>query len=458
MTNPARDALVFSLTLRRNGKLSRLEKIKAKQAVIGIVGLGYVGLPLARAFCHQKIHVVGFDIDQEKIDTIEKNQSYIKHIGDDAIREMRADGLFNVTTDFSQIADVDVIIICVPTPLSKHRDPDLGPVLNTGKSIMPHMQKGQMVILESSTYPGTTDTELASVLEQSGLKKDLDFLLAYSPEREDPGNEDFSTSTIPKIVGADTPKAREMAAAVYEGVISQIVPVASSRTAEAIKLTENIFRSVNIAMVNELKVIFDAMDIDVWDVIDGAATKPFGFMPFYPGPGLGGHCIPIDPFYLTYKAREYDVPTRFIELAGEINTKMPQLVVSKTMQALSLVCEKALNGSKVLIIGMAYKKNIDDMRESPSLVLTELLEAEGAKVAYHDPFVPIIPKTREHIQLAGRTSLDLTPETVSGFDAVLISTNHDGVDYQMMADHARLIVDTRNAMKEFSGKAVVVKA
>ena len=458
MTNPARDALVFSLTLRRNGKLSRLEKIKAKQAVIGIVGLGYVGLPLARAFCHQKIHVVGFDIDQEKIDTIEKNQSYIKHIGDDAIREMRADGLFNVTTDFSQIADVDVIIICVPTPLSKHRDPDLGPVLNTGKSIMPHMQKGQMVILESSTYPGTTDTELASVLEQSGLKKDLDFLLAYSPEREDPGNEDFSTSTIPKIVGADTPKAREMAAAVYEGVISQIVPVASSRTAEAIKLTENIFRSVNIAMVNELKVIFDAMDIDVWDVIDGAATKPFGFMPFYPGPGLGGHCIPIDPFYLTYKAREYDVPTRFIELAGEINTKMPQLVVSKTMQALSLVCEKALNGSKVLIIGMAYKKNIDDIRESPSLVLTELLEAEGAKVAYHDPFVPIIPKTREHIQLAGRTSLDLTPETVSGFDAVLISTNHDGVDYQMMADHATLIVDTRNAMKEFSGKAVVVKA
>jgi UDP-N-acetyl-D-glucosamine dehydrogenase len=435
-----------------------LEKIKAKQAVIGIVGLGYVGLPLARAFCQKNIQIIGFDIDQEKIDTIEKNQSYIKHIGDDAIKEMRADGLFDVTTDFSKIADVDVIIICVPTPLSKHREPDLGPVLNTGKSIMPHLQKGQMVILESSTYPGTTDTELAGVLEQSGLKKDVDFLLAYSPEREDPGNEDFSTSTISKIVGADTPEAREMAVAVYEGVISQIVPVASSRTAEAIKLTENIFRSVNIAMVNELKVIFDAMDIDVWDVIDGAATKPFGFMPFYPGPGLGGHCIPIDPFYLTYKAREYDVPTRFIELAGEINTQMPQLIVSKTGQALSLVSEKAFNGSKVLIIGMAYKKNIDDIRESPSLVLTELLEAEGAKVAYHDPFVPTIPKTREHSQLAGRTSLDLTPETVSGFDAVLISTNHDGVDYQMMADNARLIVDTRNAMKEFSGKAVVVKA
>ena len=435
-----------------------MEKIKAKQAVIGIVGLGYVGLPLARAFCQQNIQIIGFDIDQEKIDTIEKNQSYIKHIGDDAIKEMRADGLFNVTTDFAQIADVDVIIICVPTPLSKHREPDLGPVLNTGKSIMPHLQKGQMVILESSTYPGTTDTELAEVLEQSGLKKDVDFLLAYSPEREDPGNEDFSTSTISKIVGADTPEAREMAAAVYEGVISQIVPVASSRTAEAIKLTEHIFRSVNIAMVNELKVIVDDMYIDVWDVIDGAATKPFGFMPFYPGPGLGGHCIPIDPFYLTYKAREYDVPTRFIELAGEINTKMPQLVVAKTGQALSLVSEKALNGSKVLIIGMAYKKNVDDMRESPSLVLTELLEAEGAKVSYHDPYVTVIPPTRQHNDLAGRESLELTPETISETDAVLISTNHDGLDYQMMADNATLIIDTRNAMKDFPGKAKVVKA
>ena len=439
-------------------ELNRLEKIKSKQAIIGIVGLGYVGLPLARAFCQQNIHVVGFDIDQEKIDSIEKNQSYIKHIGDDAIKEMRADGLFNVTTDFAKIADVDVIIICVPTPLSKHREPDLGPVLNTGRSIAPHLQKGQLVVLESSTYPGTTDSELAGVLEQSGLKKDEDFYLAYSPEREDPGNETFSTSTIPKIVGADTPLSRDLVAAVYEGVISQVVPVASSRTAEAIKLTENIFRSVNIALVNELKVIFDAMDIDVWDVIDGAATKPFGFMPFYPGPGLGGHCIPIDPFYLTYKAREYDVPTRFIELAGEINTKMPHLVVAKTGKALSLISEKALNGSSILIIGMAYKKNVDDMRESPSLVLTELLEAEGAKVTYHDPFVPTIPKTREHSQLAGRTSVDLTPETLSSVDAVLISTNHDGLDYQMLADNSTLIIDTRNAMKDFSGKATVVKA
>ena len=438
--------------------MNRLDKIKSKQAVIGIVGLGYVGLPLARAFCQQGIKVVGFDIDQEKIDEIEAGRSYIKHIDDDVIQKMCADELFDVTTSFAKIAEVDVIIICVPTPLSKHKVPDLGPVLSTGQSIAPYLQKGQLVVLESSTYPGTTDTELSGELEQSGLKKDEDFYLAYSPEREDPGNETFSTSTIPKIVGANTPHAREMVAAVYDGVISEVVPVANSRTAEAIKLTENIFRSVNIALVNELKVIFDAMDIDVWDVIDGAATKPFGFMPFYPGPGLGGHCIPIDPFYLTYKAREYGVPTRFIELAGEINTKMPQLVVGKTAQALSLISQKAINGANILIIGMAYKKNVDDMRESPSLVLIELLEAEGAEVAYHDPFVPVVPHTREHDELAGRESVDLTPENVSGFDIVLISTNHDGLDYQMLADDAKIIVDTRNAMKEFQGRAVVVKA
>ena len=438
--------------------LKNLEKIENKQAVIGVVGLGYVGLPLARAFCQQNVEVVGFDIDQKKIDLIEAQQSYINHISNEAIAAMRAEGGFRVTTDFTKIADVDVIIICVPTPLSKHREPDLGPVLGTGRAIMPHLQKGQLVILESSTYPGTTDTELAAVLEQSGLKKDEDFYLAYSPEREDPGNETYSTSTIPKIVGADTPLARDMVAAVYDGVISQVVPVASSRAAEAIKLTENIFRSVNIALVNELKVIFDAMDIDVWDVIDGAATKPFGFMPFYPGPGLGGHCIPIDPFYLTYKAREYDVPTRFIELAGEINTKMPQLVVTKTAQTLSQLSKKALNGSRILIIGMAYKRNVDDMRESPSLVLMELLEAEGAEVAFHDPFVPVIPHTREHDELAERESVDLSIDEIVSYDAILISTNHDGVDYQLLADHADLIIDTRNAMKAFTGKAIIVKA
>lgn len=438
--------------------MEKLERIKSKQAVIGIVGLGYVGLPLAQAFCQQNIKVIGFDIDQEKIDLIERGQSYIKHISNEVIEGMRSGHLFQVTCDFSKIADVDVIIICVPTPLSKHREPDLGPVLSTGRSITPHLQKGQLVVLESSTYPGTTDTELSAVLEQSGLKKDEDFYLAYSPEREDPGNETFSTSTIPKIVGADTPEAREMAMAVYEGVISQVVPVTSSRTAEAVKLTENIFRSVNIALVNELKGIFDAMDIDVWDVIDGAATKPFGFMPFYPGPGLGGHCIPIDPFYLTYKAREYNVPTRFIELAGEINTNMPRLVMAKVAHALSLHAEKSVNGARILVVGMAYKKNVDDMRESPSLVLTELLEEQGALVDYYDPFVPVIPHTREHDALAGRKSVDLFPETVARFDAVLISTNHDGLDYQMLANHATLIIDTRNAMKDIAGQAIVVKA
>ena len=434
------------------------EKIKSKEAKIGIVGLGYVGLPLALAFCSKKFRVLGFDISEKVVEKIQTGCSYIKNIKDEDIRIRRDQGVLEATLDFSRLGEVDVIIICVPTPLSKHREPDLGPILRTGQAIVPYLRKDQLVILESSTYPGTTDTDLAGELEKSGLKKDEDFFLAYSPEREDPGNETFSTSTIPKIVGADSPQALEMATAVYEGVISKVVPVTSSRTAEAIKLTENIFRSVNIALVNELKVIFDAMGIDVWDVIEGASTKPFGFMPFYPGPGLGGHCIPIDPFYLTYKAREYGVPTRFIELAGEINTNMPQIVAAKTGQALSLISRKALNGSKILLIGMAYKKNVDDMRESPSLVLMELLEDEGVDVAFHDPFVPIIPHTREHNELAGRKTIDLTPEAISGFDVVLISTNHDSVDYQMLVDHAKLIVDTRNAMKDFAGNAVVVKA
>ena len=438
--------------------MSRLKKIELKKATIGIVGLGYVGLPLAHAFCRQGIKVVGFDIDQEKIVLINKGRSYIKHISDDVIQIMLSDKLLDVTTDFSKIKEVDAIVICVPTPLSKHREPDLGPVLNTGKVISQYLQKGQLVVLESSTYPGTTDTDLASVLEQSGLQKDEDFFLAYSPEREDPGNEVFSTSTIPKIVGADSDDARRMAVKLYEGVIENVIPVESSRTAEAIKLTENIFRSVNIALVNELKVIYDAMDIDVWDVINGAATKPFGFMPFYPGPGLGGHCIPIDPFYLTYKAREYDVPTRFIELAGEINTNMPRLVVSKMAEALSMHAEKSVNGAKILIIGMAYKKNVDDMRESPSLVLTELLEASGALVDYHDTFVPVIPHTREHDELAGRESIVLTAENVASYDAVLISTDHDDVDYHMIANKASLVVDTRNAMSGLSATAKIIKA
>lgn len=435
-----------------------LKKLREKKGLIGIIGLGYVGLPLAKAFCSKKIGVVGFDIDQRKIDQLNAGQSYIKHIPNTDIAEMRKAEMFTATSDFSEIERVDAIIICVPTPLSKHREPDLGPVLSTGSSIAPHLQKGQLVVLESSTYPGTTDEELAAVLESSGLKKDADFFLAYSPEREDPGNNDYETSTIPKIVGADSKKARDMAVALYEGVISAVVPVASSRTAEAIKLTENIFRSVNVALVNELKVIFDAMDIDIWEVIEGASTKPFGFMPFYPGPGLGGHCIPIDPFYLSYKAREFDLTARFIELAGEINTFMPQYVVSRLARALSKYEKQALNGAKILLVGMAYKKNVDDMRESPSLVLTELLEAEGAEVLYFDPHVKSIPPSREHSNLAGRRSIEIDDAQLLAADCVLISTDHDGVDYQFLADHARLIVDTRNAMKNISGKAVIVKA
>lgn len=434
------------------------DKMKAKQVTIGIIGLGYVGLPLAQAFCARQVNVIGFDVDREKIVMIAANKSYIKHIPDEVIAQMRGANIFDATDDFSRLSGVDAIIICVPTPLSKHREPDLGPVLSTGKSIAPHLQKGQLVVLESSTYPGTTDEELARVLEESGLKKDEDFFLAYSPEREDPGNKDYGTSSIPKIVGADTEASRMMAVALYEGVIDTVIPVASSRTAEAIKLTENIFRSVNIALVNELKVIYDAMGIDVWEVIDGAATKPFGFMPFYPGPGLGGHCIPIDPFYLTHKAREYDVPTRFIELAGEINTSMPRLVVSKLAQALSLSAKKSVNGAKILIVGMAYKKNVDDMRESPSLVLTELLEAVGATVDYHDTFVPTIPHTREHDALAGRESVPLTVENLMTYDAVLISTDHDDVNYEMIGNNVSLIIDTRNAFNGLSVTAEVVKA
>ncbi|NCG10904.1 MAG: nucleotide sugar dehydrogenase [Alphaproteobacteria bacterium] len=438
--------------------MDRLQKIKSREALIGIIGLGYVGVPLAVAFNKKDIKVLGFDIAQDKVDSLMSGKSYIRHIRDDVIADALNKNLFRATTNLSEIANVDAVIICVPTPLTKNREPDLKPVLNTGQSIAPYLQAGQVIVLESSTYPGTTDEELATVLEESGLKANQDFYLAYSPEREDPGNKDYSTSSIPKIVGADTLEAREIASALYEGVVSKVVTVSSARTAEAIKLTENIFRSVNIALVNELKVIFDAMDIDVWDVIDGAATKPFGFMPFYPGPGLGGHCIPIDPFYLTYKAREYGIATRFVELAGEINTNMPQYILSKVAEALSKNSQKAINGSKVLIIGMAYKKDVDDMRESPSLTLTEMLEARGATVDYHDSYVPVIPETREHADLAGRESVELRADSIINYDAVLISTNHTDIDYQLLADSAALILDTRNAMNGFVGNAEIVKA
>jgi UDP-N-acetyl-D-glucosamine dehydrogenase len=435
-----------------------LDKLQNKQAKIGIIGLGYVGLPLAKAFVDNGFHVVGFDIDPSKPETLALGKTYIKHIGDDTIAAMNASGLFSATTDFVGLEAMDAIIICVPTPLKNAREPDLGPVLATGKTISQHLQKGQLVVLESSTYPGTTDTELAHVLEQSGLKTNEDYYLAYSPEREDPGNINFSTSSIPKIVGADTPHALALSLALYHGVISELVPVNSSRAAEAAKLTENIFRSVNIAMVNELKVIFDKMDIDVWDVISAAATKPFGFMPFYPGPGLGGHCIPIDPFYLTWKARQHGIETRFIELAGEINTQMPHYVVERMAEAVELQTGKKMHEAHILMIGMAYKKNIDDMRESPALVLTELIEEAGAVCVYHDPYVAEIPMTREHANLAGRQSVALSDAQMSAADCVVIVTDHDNVDYAKIGAKASLIVDTRNAMAKVEASCPIVKA
>jgi len=432
-----------------------LDCLKNNKAHIGVIGLGYVGLPLSIAFVSAGNKVTGFDIDVEKAEKLNAGQTYINHIGADSVREMLQTGRFSASADFKALEEVDAIIICVPTPLKNGREPDLGPILDTGETISKYLKAGQLVVLESSTYPGTTDTELTGVLEKSGLKANIDFYLAYSPEREDPGNLDFGTSRIPKLVGADTPDALALSTALYEGVISEVVPVASARAAEAAKLTENIFRAVNIAMVNELKVIFDKMDIDVWDVIDAAATKPFGYMPFYPGPGLGGHCIPIDPFYLTWKARQHGVETRFIELAGEINTNMPNYVIQRLEEGLAKQ-DKKLTGAKILVIGIAYKKNIDDMRESPALVLIELLEHAGAQVAFHDPHVPIIPITREHSGLAGRKSSDL--DVASSADAVLIVTDHDEINYAFLAAEAALIIDTRNAMRNSKDRDNIVKA
>jgi UDP-N-acetyl-D-glucosamine dehydrogenase len=435
-----------------------LKKIKSKQAIIGIIGLGYVGLPLSKSFTNQSIKVIGFDIDEAKITSLDQGKSYIKHISNDAIAEMKDGNLFQPTSEFSKLSDVDVIIICVPTPLSKSRDPDLSPVLDTAKTIAKYIKKGQLIILESSTYPATTDEELGGALELSGLTKGIDFFIAYSPEREDPGNKVFSTSTIPKIVGADTKESRDLAVALYESIISKVITVSSSRTAEAVKLTENIFRSVNIALVNELKVIFDAMGIDIWEVVDAAATKPFGYMPFYPGPGLGGHCIPIDPFYLTYKAREFGISTKFIELAGEINTFMPAYVVSKLGTALNNTAGKAISGSRILLLGLSYKKDIDDTRETPTLVIMKHLISLGSTVDFHDPFVEKIGIMRDHPELQGKYGVSLDSESLKNYDAVVICTDHSMVDYSLIGNYAKLIVDTRNAMSGLTVTGHLVKA
>jgi len=422
---------------------------------IAVVGLGYVGLPLGLQFCRSGAYVVGIDIDKNKVDSLNRKRSYIKHISDESIIEQIDSGRLSATTDFSVIKEMDAVIICVPTPLNKNREPNISYIVETGKEIAPYLQSGVVVALESSTYPGTTDEDLRKVLEDgSGLKAGVDFHLAFSPEREDPGNPQSVVASIPKVIGGFTPACLAKAQEIYSIAIETLVPVSSCRAAEATKLTENIFRSVNIALMNELKVVYEAMDIDVWEVIEAAKTKPFGFMPFYPGPGLGGHCIPIDPFYLTWKAREFGQSTRFIELAGEINTNMPEHVVHKVIHALN--CNmKASNGSRVLIMGLAYKANVDDDRESPSYVIMEKLKQHGVLISYYDPYVPVIKPTREHPQWAGTESVKWTQEVISSFDCVLICTAHKCVDYTELAGWASLIVDTRNAMH---GICDVVKA
>jgi UDP-N-acetyl-D-glucosamine dehydrogenase len=422
-----------------------LSRYTHRQAKVGIIGLGYVGIPLALTALNQHFTVLGFDIDAARVDKINKGESIIKHIPTAMMAEAINTGRFEATADFDRLSEPDAILICVPTPLTRHREPDLSFVERTARAITPRLRRGQLIVLESTTYPGTTDEVLRPILETSGLTSGVDFFLAFSPEREDPGNPDFGTSTIPKVVGGDGSEALALANALYSQLVIQTVPVSSTATAEAVKLTENIFRAVNIALVNELKVVYSAMGIDIWEVIDAAKTKPFGFMPFYPGPGLGGHCIPIDPFYLTWKAREYDIATRFIELAGEINTRMPYYVVDKLVEAVDRKAGKAFGNSRILLLGVAYKKNVDDMRESPSLKLIELMEARGAKVDYYDPYIPVIPMTREHAELAGRKSVVLHAATVASYDAVIIATDHDEVDYKLVADAAKVVVDTRNA-------------
>jgi UDP-N-acetyl-D-glucosamine dehydrogenase len=411
----------------------------------GIIGLGYVGLPLALLFARAGGRVLGFDIDPAKVDALNAGRSYILHIGAARVAAARASG-FEATTEFARIAECASVIICVPTPLKGRREPDISYILKTGETIAPHLRRGSLVVLESTTYPGTTDTDLRAVLEQgSHMKAGVDFHLAFSPEREDPGNPRSIVSEIPKVVGGLTPACLEKALALYGTAVERLVPVGSCRVAEAVKLTENVFRAVNIAMVNELKVVYDAMDLDIWEIIEAAKTKPFGFMPFYPGPGLGGHCIPIDPFYLAWKARQHGQETRFVELAGEVNTAMPQWVADRLIKALA-ARGGSVRGSRVLLLGIAYKANVDDDRESPGYVLWDLLEAAGATVGFHDPHVPVIRPSREHACYAGLRSEPLTAEVLAGYDAVLIVTKHEAVDYRVVANHARLIVDTRNAL------------
>ncbi len=437
-----------------------LEKIEDKTARVGVIGLGYVGIPLVLEFGRQGYRVLGFDIDPVKVEMINAGKSYIKHIGPERIAAMVQAKLFEATTDYSRLPEVDAVLIAVPTPLDHHREPDMKYVVDTAKAMAPHLRAGQLVVLESTTYPGTTEDLLRPILEAGrGLTAGRDFYLAFSPEREDPGNRHFNTSTIPKVVGGLTPACREVACALYGKIIGQVVPVSSCKVAEMSKLLENIFRNVNIGLVNELKMLTDRMGIDIWEVIRAASTKPFGFMPFYPGPGLGGHCIPIDPFYLTWKAREYDCPTRLIETSGEINTYVTEWVVEKLARALN-DRKKAVNGSKVVVLGMAYKRDIDDLRESPSLKLIELLKDRGAEVSYHDPHIPRVPilSPMRHYDFH-MASEELTAEFLASQDAVLVSTDHSSYDWEFICKHAQLVVDTRNACAGVTGnREKIVKA
>ncbi|WP_199900647.1 nucleotide sugar dehydrogenase [Neisseria elongata] len=426
-------------------KQSAIGKFRDKTATIGIVGLGYVGLPLMLRYAETGFKVLGFDIDAEKVNKLNNGETYIEHITADKIAAARSAG-FEATTDFSRIGEAEAVILCVPTPLNKYREPDMSFVIDTTDAVKPYLRAGQVLSLESTTYPGTTEEELLPRVEEGGLKVGENVFLVYSPEREDPGNPDFETRTIPKVIGGHTPACLEVGLALYQPAIDKVVPVSSTKAAELTKLLENIHRAVNIGLVNEMKIVADKMDIDIHEVIDAAATKPFGFVAYYPGPGLGGHCIPIDPFYLTWKAREYGVNTRFIELAGEVNSSMPEYVVNKTALALN-DRQRSIKGSKVLVLGIAYKKNVDDMRESPSVEVMELLRDLGAEISYSDPHVPIFPKMREH--KFDLKSVPLTAESIASYDCVVLTTDHDKFDYDLLKQHAKLIVDTRG---KYSGK------
>lgn len=433
-----------------------IDAIKSRTARVGIIGMGYVGLPLMRTFCNAGFACTGFDADPAKVEKLNAGRSYIKHIPSALIKQVRKEDRFHATDDPRQLRDCDAILICVPTPLTKMRDPDMSYVENTAHILADNLQRGQLIVLESTTYPGTTRELVQPILEQSGLRAERDFFLAYSPEREDPGRKDFTTETIPKVVGGVGPHSARIGEKLYGAAVRNVVPVSSCDIAEAAKILENVYRCVNIAMMNELKMLFERMGIDVWEVIRAASTKPFGFQAFYPGPGLGGHCIPIDPFYLTWKARQYDMSTRFIELAGEINTSMPEYVIHKVAEALN-EHRKAIKGSKILVLGLAYKKDVDDIRESPSIELIELLRERGAKVDYNDPYVPRTPKQREHN--LGMVSRKLSPRMLGSYDCVLIATDHTAYDYPAIVRSAKLVVDTRNACAGLTGAGKkVVKA